>query len=115
MNELTPGCLPISEVLRNILLSNKPIPSWAEQMHADLLLELTGDYPVQPLEIRPFFLNLWPFSDMLVDDINKLSPQQLAEMISALETEDQDMLLRYIPSELETSFGNLSIIFKVVR
>lgn len=104
MNEQPPKSIPIDEILKGILLSGRQIPPWAEQLYADLSLELTGDYPERSLENRFTYQELWPFSEMSGEDIGTLTPAELAKKIAQLETEDQDKLLEKIPKGLEDAF-----------
>ena len=107
MSEQQPKLTPINEILKSVLLGERQIAPWIEQLHADLSLELTGDYPREPLEKRSTYQELWPFSKMSIEDISKLSTAELAEKLAMLETEDQDMLVGKIPRELEDAFWKL--------
>jgi hypothetical protein len=105
--EQTPPKVPIEQAIKNILLEDRQIPPWLENMFADVSLELTGDYPTKPIEENPVYQTLWYFSKMTPEEIHGLDEQKLGRTLSMLEAEDQDDLARRLPSDLAEEFWHL--------
>lgn len=107
MPEDQPNSPPIDEALKMLLLSTHHVPEWIEQMRANIMLSLTGEFPTQPFPEKRYYQELWPFYKLTIEEINGLSIDDLAVNIASLESEDQDAIERNLPPELKFVFWEL--------
>lgn len=96
--------IPIEQAIKNVLLEKRKVPPWLENIFVNVSLELTGDYPKDPIEGKAVYKTLWYFSKMTPEQISELDKSKLGSALAILETEDQDDLVRRLPTNLEKDF-----------